>query len=120
MKNLLGVICVSILVGVTGSANAEKCQVRDQDISATFKGGCKDGLAEGKGTAKGKDVFVGIFHEGDKVKGNGAYYLWTRKEFDTVVGNEQESEIAAAYWNVREYGNVDREYDPHDEFLYRH
>ncbi|KAI4860652.1 hypothetical protein F4820DRAFT_436185 [Hypoxylon rubiginosum] len=55
--------------------------------------------------------------KGDKVKGNGAYYLWTRKEFDTVVGNEQESEIAAAYWNVREYGNVDREYDPHDEFL---
>lgn len=55
--------------------------------------------------------------KGDKVKGNGAYYLWTRKEFDAVIGDEQESEIAAAYWNVQEHGNVDREYDPHDEFL---
>ncbi|KAI1765747.1 hypothetical protein GGR53DRAFT_488884 [Hypoxylon sp. FL1150] len=54
---------------------------------------------------------------GDQVKGNGAYYLWTRKEFDTVVGDEQESETAAAYWNVREHGNVGSEYDPHDEFL---
>ncbi|KAI0172792.1 hypothetical protein GGR52DRAFT_546117 [Hypoxylon sp. FL1284] len=54
---------------------------------------------------------------GDKDKGNGAYYLWTRKEFDTVVGDEQGSETAAAYWNVREHGNVDSEYDPHDEFL---
>ncbi|KAI0837911.1 hypothetical protein F5Y06DRAFT_57347 [Hypoxylon sp. FL0890] len=55
--------------------------------------------------------------KGDKVMQNGAYYLWTRKEFDAIVGDEQDSEIAAAYWNVQEHGNVDREYDPHDEFL---
>ncbi|KAI5860631.1 hypothetical protein GGS23DRAFT_579605 [Durotheca rogersii] len=55
--------------------------------------------------------------KGDKVARNGAYYLWTRREFDAVVGDEQESMIAAAYWNVQEHGNVDREYDPHDEFL---
>ncbi|KAI1392039.1 uncharacterized protein F4822DRAFT_389486 [Hypoxylon trugodes] len=55
--------------------------------------------------------------KGDKVMLNGAYYLWTRKEFDAIVGDEQDSEIAAAYWNVHEHGNVDREYDPHDEFL---
>ncbi|XXH02289.1 hypothetical protein Hte_008659 [Hypoxylon texense] len=65
-------------------------------------------------TSEAADSYI---RKGDKVKGNGAYYLWTRKEFDTVVGDEQEREIAAAYWNVREYGNVDREYDPHDEFL---
>ncbi|KAI8966490.1 hypothetical protein F5Y11DRAFT_309454 [Daldinia sp. FL1419] len=55
--------------------------------------------------------------KGDKVMQNGAYYLWTRKEFDAIVGDEQDSAIAAAYWNVQEHGNVDREYDPHDEFL---
>ncbi|KAI1417341.1 hypothetical protein F5Y13DRAFT_83472 [Hypoxylon sp. FL1857] len=55
--------------------------------------------------------------KGDKVMQNGAYYLWTRKEFDAIVGDQQDSEIAAAYWNVQEHGNVDREYDPHDEFL---
>ncbi|KAL7621516.1 hypothetical protein AAE478_008840 [Parahypoxylon ruwenzoriense] len=55
--------------------------------------------------------------KGDKVMRNGAYYLWTRREFDAVVGDVQESEVAAAYWNVQEHGNVDSEYDPHDEFL---
>lgn len=55
--------------------------------------------------------------KGDTIMQNGAYYLWTRREFNAVVGDEQDSEIAAAYWNVQEHGNVDREYDPHDEFL---
>ncbi|KAI2614996.1 hypothetical protein GGR54DRAFT_614565 [Hypoxylon sp. NC1633] len=55
--------------------------------------------------------------KGDKVMRNGAYYMWTRKEFDTIVGDEQDREIAATYWNVHEHGNVDREYDPYDEFL---
>ncbi|KAI1379073.1 hypothetical protein F4677DRAFT_356956 [Hypoxylon crocopeplum] len=55
--------------------------------------------------------------KGDKVMQNGAYYMWTRKEFDAIIGDEQDSEIAAAYWNVHEHGNVRRENDPHDEFL---
>ncbi|KAI1137422.1 hypothetical protein F5Y05DRAFT_387172 [Hypoxylon sp. FL0543] len=55
--------------------------------------------------------------KGDKVMQNGAYYLWTRKEFDAIVGDHQDSEIAAIYWDVQEHGNVGREYDPHDEFL---
>ena len=54
---------------------------------------------------------------GDKVKRQGAYYLWTRKEFDTVIGDEQASEVAAAYWDVQEHGNVDPRHDPTDEFL---
>ncbi|KAI0385108.1 hypothetical protein F5Y04DRAFT_205308 [Hypomontagnella monticulosa] len=55
--------------------------------------------------------------KGDTVMQNGAFYLWTRKEFDTIINDEQDSEIAAAHWNVQEHGNVGREYDPHDEFL---
>lgn len=55
--------------------------------------------------------------KGDSIMQQGAFYLWTRKEFDSVIGNEQESEVAAAYWDVQEHGNVDRSQDPHDEFL---
>ncbi|RYP48736.1 hypothetical protein DL768_005456 [Monosporascus sp. mg162] len=55
--------------------------------------------------------------KGDKVKRQGAFYLWSRKEFDMVIGNEQESQVAAAHWDVQEHGNVDPAYDPHDEFL---
>ncbi|KAI1339163.1 Six-hairpin glycosidase-like protein [Xylariaceae sp. FL0016] len=54
---------------------------------------------------------------GDKNMQNGAFYLWTRKEFDTAVGDDSVAEVAAAYWDVDEDGNVERTHDPHDEFL---
>ncbi|KAK8061663.1 spermidine N(1)-acetyltransferase [Apiospora phragmitis] len=54
---------------------------------------------------------------GDQTMRNGAYYLWTRKEFDAVLGDERQSAVAAAYWNVKEHGNVDSSDDPHDEYL---
>ncbi|KAI1184497.1 spermatogenesis-associated protein [Nemania serpens] len=54
---------------------------------------------------------------GDPAMRNGAFYLWTRKEFDTAVGNENVAEVAAAYWDVQADGNVDPMHDPLDEFL---
>ncbi|KAI5921906.1 hypothetical protein F4810DRAFT_317413 [Camillea tinctor] len=54
---------------------------------------------------------------GERIMRNGAFYLWTRKEFDTAVQDEQEAEVAAAHWDVQEHGNVDHEHDPYDEFL---
>ncbi|KAI1819304.1 spermatogenesis-associated protein [Xylaria intraflava] len=54
---------------------------------------------------------------GDPAMRNGAFYLWTRKEFDTAVGNDSEAEVAAAYWDVQAHGNVDPMHDPLDEFL---
>ncbi|KAF2963592.1 hypothetical protein GQX73_g9978 [Xylaria multiplex] len=54
---------------------------------------------------------------GDPAMRNGAFYLWTRKEFDTAVGGENEAEVAAAYWDVQADGNVDPMHDPLDEFL---
>ncbi|KAI0551480.1 spermatogenesis-associated protein [Xylaria curta] len=54
---------------------------------------------------------------GDSAMRNGAFYLWTRKEFDTAVGDENEAEVAAAYWDVQADGNVDPMHDPLDEFL---
>ncbi|KAI1130002.1 duf255 domain-containing protein [Nemania abortiva] len=54
---------------------------------------------------------------GDSAMRNGAFYLWTRKEFDAAVGGENEAEVAAAYWDVQADGNVDPMHDPLDEFL---
>ncbi|KAI3326882.1 spermatogenesis-associated protein [Xylariaceae sp. AK1471] len=54
---------------------------------------------------------------GDPAMRNGAFYLWTRKEFDTAVGDENEAEVAAAYWDIQAHGNVDSMHDPLDEFL---
>jgi len=70
-------------------------------------------------TSEAADSF---YRKGDRHMREGACYLWTRREFDQVVGaNESDSQhnssIAAAHWNVRENGNVPREQDPYDEFI---
>lgn len=40
------------------------CKVLDSDIAGSYTGGCKDGLAHGKGSAKGKDSYEGEFIAG--------------------------------------------------------
>ncbi|CAK7236223.1 hypothetical protein SCUCBS95973_009535 [Sporothrix curviconia] len=64
------------------------------------------------------------YRKGDQHMREGAYYVWTRREFDTVVSggsanghNDMDVRVAAAYWNVLQDGNVDRDNDPFDEFI---
>lgn len=47
-------------------------------------------------------------------KREGAFYVWTLQEFIDVLG-PKDAEILAKFYNVHETGNVDPEYDPHDE-----
>ncbi|KAK4237880.1 hypothetical protein C8A03DRAFT_34123 [Achaetomium macrosporum] len=70
-------------------------------------------------TSEAADSF---YRKGDRHMREGAYYLWTRREFDQVVGGGSSSDdhansIAAAYWNVQEDGNVPQDQDPFDEFI---
>lgn len=66
----------------------------------------------------------------DKHMREGAYYLWTRREFDATVSGRGDGElpdgnqdgdlharVAAAYWNVKEHGNIPEKQDPNDEFI---
>ncbi|GAB1392784.1 hypothetical protein MASR1M60_09470 [Rhodocyclaceae bacterium] len=50
------------------------CKVNDKDISDSYKGECKNGLAHGKGIAKGRDTYDGFFVMGNQ-EGNGTY-IW--------------------------------------------
>ncbi len=67
------VLCIWIVV-VSTSAFAEKpkCRVLDPDIDQEYTGGCKDGLADGHGIAKGRDAYEGDFLKG-KPHGKGVY-----------------------------------------------
>ncbi|KAG5980600.1 hypothetical protein E4U55_003846 [Claviceps digitariae] len=62
-----------------------------------------------------------FMRRGDTEMREGAYYLWTRREFDSVINasghDKQISQVAAAHWDVREDGNVDEEHDPNDDFI---
>lgn len=72
----------------------------------------------GLATSEAADSFP---KRGDRDLVEGAYYLWTRREFDSVVdastGNRHISQIAAAHWDVREGGNVAEVHDVNDEFI---
>ncbi|KAL8712754.1 MAG: hypothetical protein Q9220_002962 [cf. Caloplaca sp. 1 TL-2023] len=52
----------------------------------------------------------------DNEKREGAYYVWTLKEFRTVLG-EREGNVCARFYGVLADGNVARDNDPHDEFI---
>ena len=45
---------------------AQKCFVADPELQGSYAGGCKDGKAEGQGTAKGSATYVGEFRAGLK------------------------------------------------------
>ncbi|KAF6808629.1 duf255 domain protein [Colletotrichum musicola] len=57
------------------------------------------------------------YRRGDRHLREGAYSLWTRREFDAVIDDDHEAAIAASYWNVLEHGNIEPDHDPDDEFV---
>jgi uncharacterized protein YyaL (SSP411 family) len=69
-------------------------------------------------TSEAADSF---YRKGDRHMREGAYYTWTRREFDQVAGagssDDHASSVAAAYWNLQEDGNVSQDQDPFDEFI---
>ena len=56
-----------MLCALSDAAQAQsKCLVLDPELHASYSGGCKDGRAQGPGTARGSAVYVGEFREGKK------------------------------------------------------
>ncbi|KYK58948.1 hypothetical protein DCS_00075 [Drechmeria coniospora] len=55
----------------------------------------------------------------DRDKREGAYYLWTRREFDSVLdaADKSVSPVVAVLWDVRDDGNVEEDHDPNDDFI---
>lgn len=65
-KNYLGGLFLTVVLVMGGSACAQKsmCKVLVPSLSEEYNGGCKKGLAHGKGFAKGKDTYSGQFSKG--------------------------------------------------------
>jgi hypothetical protein len=62
-------------------AQQSECKVIPANISGTYTGGCKNGLANGKGIARGIDTYEGRFKNGIP-DGNGTYTWATGKYFE--------------------------------------
>lgn len=52
----------------------------------------------------------------DTEKREGAFYVWTQREFKQILG-QRDADVCARHWGVLPDGNVARGNDPHDEFI---
>jgi hypothetical protein len=73
---------ISIIFGamfIAPSLRAQnECQVLVEQLKGSYEGGCKNGLAQGKGEAKGIDTYSGYFKKGYP-NGDGRY-AWSTGE----------------------------------------
>src|SRR5260221_6029878 len=66
-RKLISGVFALLLCALSLPAGAQsKCLVIDPELQTSYSGGCKDGKAEGSGTARGSAVYVGEFREGRK------------------------------------------------------
>ncbi|KAF2128724.1 hypothetical protein P153DRAFT_396969 [Dothidotthia symphoricarpi CBS 119687] len=57
-----------------------------------------------------------LYRPTDKEKREGAFYVWTLREFHDILG-DRDAEILARYYNVFDEGNVAPAHDAHDELI---
>jgi len=57
-----------------------------------------------------------LYRAGDEEKREGAFYVWTLKELQTILG-DRDSQVVARYYGIEENGNVAAEHDAHDELI---
>lgn len=69
---LLIAIIVSLLPSISTAQAEPTCKVLDTDIRVNYSGDCLNGLADGNGSASGKDEYTGQFKFGLK-QGKGRY-----------------------------------------------
>ncbi len=55
---------IFLLPGITAQESSSECKVLLKEISGSYKGDCKDSLADGQGSAKGIDSYKGSFRKG--------------------------------------------------------
>jgi hypothetical protein len=65
---LRALLALAAMLCASGAAAqlAQKCFVADPELQGFYAGGCKDGKAEGQGTAKGSATYAGGFRAGLK------------------------------------------------------
>jgi hypothetical protein len=117
-----------LLFYVPNSFSQEKdsaCKVLLKEISDSYKGACKNGLADGKGTATGEDSYTGLFQNGlPEGKGiykykNGNVYsgLWKnglkngKGEFNYLINGK--TTVVSGYWKDGDYSGTTK---PEEEY----
>lgn len=75
----ISTIIIFLFLSFNKVLGQNSCKVILQPISESYEGGCKNGLAHGKGIAKGTDKYEGKFKNG-LPEGRGTYF-WSTGEY---------------------------------------
>ena len=119
------IILLAYSMNLYSQNDGSDCKVVLKEISGSYKGGCKNGLADGKGTATGEDSYTGTFRNG-LPEGKGVYKYkngtsfsgyWKnglkngKGEFENLVDGK--SVIIKGYWKDGEYAGIT---EPDEEY----
>ena len=75
------ILPIFLFLNFNSSFSQEACKVLKPEIADKYEGGCKNGLANGKGIAEGADKYVGRFKNG-LPNGTGKYTWSTGEVYD--------------------------------------
>jgi hypothetical protein len=111
-KVLAGMFAIILFAaGLYLNAQDTGCIVKLPGISGTYSGGCKNGLAEGRGVAQGTDKYYGQFNDGlPEGKGtytwaDGTYYegQWKNGLKDGKGKMVYKDSTVSGYWKYDKY-----------------
>jgi hypothetical protein len=83
-----------------GAAAQTECRVLDPELFGTYQGGCKDGLAEGYGEAKGTAEYRGGFRTGRK-QGKGVKTWPSGDRFEGDFVDDRKEGTGKYSWSSR-------------------
>lgn len=118
MKTRVKIIIV-ILVLSTSFAYTQQndsCRVIVKEISGTYKGDCKYGVADGDGVAKGKDTYTGKFKDGFP-DGKGTYVYENGNNFTGTWVRGLKSGFGKFIYYVEGKEYVQKGYWKNDEYV---
>jgi hypothetical protein len=108
-------LLISIIPYSFSQQQEPTCKVLLAQISGTYKGGCKDGLADGKGTAIGEDKYVGKFMNG-LPEGKGVYTFKNGNEYDGYWKNGRKDGQGKFTYSVNGVQTILKGYWVDDEY----
>jgi hypothetical protein len=107
---IIGAIFLFILLSLNfSSALAGNCKVNDSDISREYSGDCLNGLADGNGSAKGSDTYIGEFKQGNK-HGSGKYTWANGHKYEGIFRDDRMNGLGSYFFEngssyIGEYKN---------------
>jgi hypothetical protein len=93
-------LAAMLFVSSAAAQLAQKCFVADPELQDSYAGGCRDGKAEGQGTAKGSATYAGEFRAGLK-QGRGVKTWPWGDRYEGEFSEDTKHGVGSYTWGAR-------------------